>query len=82
MTTPHPFPDPNQSGGECVRDGRMEEFLRRELCTRKLVRVGAYSGGGCISKVQSYETDTGKVFLKQHSDPKVIGCDVAAVSGV
>ncbi len=30
-----------------------------------------WHGDGYISKCQSYETDSGNVFIKHHSDPKV-----------
>ena len=49
----------------------MEEFLARELATGKLKPLG--SAGGCVSATQSYETDTGKVFVKSNDDRKVYG---------
>lgn len=48
----------------------MEEFLRRELGTTKLHRIGAASG--FISSGNSYETDSGKVFVKFNGDSEVI----------
>lgn len=48
----------------------MEEFLRKELGTTKLHHVGASSG--IISSGSSYETDSGKVFVKFNSDNEVI----------
>uniref|UniRef100_A0A3P8VI10 protein-ribulosamine 3-kinase n=1 Tax=Cynoglossus semilaevis TaxID=244447 RepID=A0A3P8VI10_CYNSE len=41
----------------------MEEKLKKELGTRKLKSTG-YAGSGCVSEGQSYDTDTGKVFVK------------------
>ncbi|KAI7789531.1 ketosamine-3-kinase [Triplophysa rosa] len=41
----------------------MEALLKRELGTSLLKRAG-HSGGGCISEGQSYDTDTGRVFIK------------------
>ncbi|XP_072414428.1 ketosamine-3-kinase isoform X2 [Chiloscyllium punctatum] len=41
----------------------MENLLKRELNTVRLKQLG-YAGGGCISQGQSYETDTGRVFVK------------------
>lgn len=55
--------------GRAVQKG-MEEFLKRELSTSRLRRLGR-SGGGCISDGQSYETDSGKVFVKYNTDSKV-----------
>ena len=48
----------------------MEEVLKRELSTVQLVALGR-SGGGCISDGQSYQTDSGKVFVKYNTDSKV-----------
>ena len=47
----------------------MEELLRRELRTYRLERLGGSRGG--ISAGESYETDSGKVFVKVNSDSKV-----------
>uniref|UniRef100_UPI00398EED84 ketosamine-3-kinase isoform X1 n=2 Tax=Pristiophorus japonicus TaxID=55135 RepID=UPI00398EED84 len=41
----------------------MENVLKRELNTSGLRALG-YAGGGCISQGQSYETDSGRVFVK------------------
>lgn len=41
----------------------MEALLKRELATSVLKSTG-HSGGGCISEGQSYDTDTGRVFVK------------------
>lgn len=41
----------------------MEAKLKRELGTSMLKATG-HSGGGCISEGQSYDTDTGRVFVK------------------
>ncbi|XP_062930348.1 ketosamine-3-kinase isoform X4 [Mobula hypostoma] len=41
----------------------MENVLKRELNTARLKGFG-YAGGGCISQGQSYETDSGRVFVK------------------
>ncbi|XP_067860398.1 ketosamine-3-kinase-like [Heptranchias perlo] len=41
----------------------MESLLKRELNTAVLRELG-YAGGGCISQGQSYETDSGRVFVK------------------
>ncbi|XP_004071440.1 ketosamine-3-kinase [Oryzias latipes] len=41
----------------------MEAKLKKELGTSKLKATG-HSGGGCISEGQSYDTDSGKVFVK------------------
>ena len=47
----------------------MEEFLKRELATSKLSCLGRSSG--CISNGESYETESGRVFVKCNNDPKV-----------
>ena len=47
----------------------MEALLRRELSTTEVVALGR-SSGGCISDGRSFETDSGKVFVKHNSDPK------------
>ncbi|TKS92044.1 Ketosamine-3-kinase [Collichthys lucidus] len=41
----------------------MEAKLKKELGTAVLKSTG-HSGGGCISDGQSYDTDTGRVFVK------------------
>ncbi|XP_056432761.1 ketosamine-3-kinase isoform X2 [Gadus chalcogrammus] len=41
----------------------MEAMLKKELGTSMLKYTG-YSGGGCISEGQSYDTDNGRVFVK------------------
>ncbi|XP_041673004.1 ketosamine-3-kinase [Cheilinus undulatus] len=41
----------------------MEAKLKKELGTSMLKATG-HSGGGCISEGQSYDTDTGRVFVK------------------
>ncbi|XP_062389204.1 ketosamine-3-kinase [Sardina pilchardus] len=41
----------------------MEAQLKKELGTSTLKATG-YSGGGCISEGQSYDTDNGRVFVK------------------
>ncbi|XP_038558234.1 ketosamine-3-kinase [Micropterus salmoides] len=41
----------------------MEAKLKKELGTAMLRPTG-HSGGGCISEGQSYDTDTGRVFVK------------------
>ncbi|XP_034751196.1 ketosamine-3-kinase isoform X2 [Etheostoma cragini] len=41
----------------------MEDKLKKELGTAMLKSTG-HSGGGCISEGQSYDTDTGRVFVK------------------
>ncbi|XP_029015974.1 ketosamine-3-kinase isoform X1 [Betta splendens] len=41
----------------------MEAKLKKELGTTLLKSTG-HSGGGCISEGQSYDTDTGRVFVK------------------
>ncbi len=41
----------------------MEELLKKELGTSKLVACGS-GGGGCISSGESYDTDSGRVFVK------------------
>ncbi|ROL53087.1 Ketosamine-3-kinase [Anabarilius grahami] len=41
----------------------MEALLKRELGTSVLKSTG-HSGGGCISEGQSFDTDTGRVFVK------------------
>ena len=47
----------------------MEALLRRELSTTGVVALGR-SSGGCISDGRSFDTDSGKVFVKHNSDPK------------
>lgn len=41
----------------------MEAKLKKELGTSVLKATG-HSGGGCISEGQSYDTDSGRVFVK------------------
>ncbi|XP_061567662.1 ketosamine-3-kinase [Cololabis saira] len=41
----------------------MEAKIKKELGTSMLKATG-HSGGGCISEGQSYDTDTGRVFVK------------------
>lgn len=41
----------------------MEAKLKKELGTTMLKSTG-HSGGGCISEGQSYDTDSGRVFVK------------------
>ena len=41
----------------------MEAKLKKELGTTMLKSTG-HAGGGCISEGQSYDTDTGRVFVK------------------
>lgn len=48
----------------------MEALLRKELPTTALRCLGR-SGGGCISDGQSYEVDSGRVFVKYNADEKV-----------
>lgn len=49
----------------------MEKILKTELKTSVLKAFGG-SGGGYISQGQSYETDTGRVFVKVNHKPQVI----------
>uniref|UniRef100_A0A8D0GPH0 protein-ribulosamine 3-kinase n=1 Tax=Sphenodon punctatus TaxID=8508 RepID=A0A8D0GPH0_SPHPU len=42
----------------------MEKLLKTELKTSLLKAFGGSAGGGCISQGQSYETDSGRVFVK------------------
>lgn len=48
----------------------MEKILKAELKTSLLKAFGS-SGGGCISQGQSYETDSGRVFVKINHKPQV-----------
>ncbi|KAK7939150.1 hypothetical protein WMY93_002476 [Mugilogobius chulae] len=41
----------------------MESKLKQELGTSILKPTG-HSGGGCISEGQSYDTDSGRIFVK------------------
>ncbi|XP_034046921.1 ketosamine-3-kinase [Thalassophryne amazonica] len=41
----------------------MEAKLKKELGT-SVLKLAGHSGGGCISDGQSYDTDTGRVFVK------------------
>lgn len=47
----------------------MEEFIRAQLNTNVLKRIGRESGG-CISSGSAYQTDNRKIFVKQNSKPK------------
>ena len=47
----------------------MEALLQKELASSRVVSLGR-GGGGCISNGQSYETDSGRVFVKRNSDQK------------
>ncbi|XP_035417748.1 ketosamine-3-kinase isoform X2 [Cygnus atratus] len=47
----------------------MEAALKRELGTTVL-RATGHSGGGCISQGQSYETDSGRVYVKSNAKPE------------
>uniref|UniRef100_A0A672K6D9 Uncharacterized protein n=1 Tax=Sinocyclocheilus grahami TaxID=75366 RepID=A0A672K6D9_SINGR len=51
----------------------MEALLKRELGTSLLKSTG-HSGGGCISEGQSFDTDTGRVFVKINHKNEVIAC--------
>ena len=50
----------------------MEALLRRELSLTVLKPLGRASGG-CISDGVSYETDSGRIFVKHNVDQKVGG---------
>lgn len=41
----------------------MEAKLKKELGT-SMLRSAGHSGGGCVSQGQSYDTDSGRVFVK------------------
>ncbi|XP_035254336.1 ketosamine-3-kinase-like isoform X3 [Anguilla anguilla] len=41
----------------------MEALLKKELGT-SMLKASGHSGGGCISEGQSYDTDSGRVFVK------------------
>ena len=49
----------------------MEALLQKELASSRVVSLGR-GGGGCISDGRSYETDSGRVFVKRNSDQKAI----------
>ena len=49
----------------------MEAKLKKELGTAMLKSTG-HSGGGCISEGQSYDTDTGRVFVKINHKSEVL----------
>ena len=49
----------------------MEAMLKKELGTSMLKYTG-YSGGGCISEGQSYDTDNGRVFVKINHKSQVL----------
>ncbi|KAK6192843.1 hypothetical protein SNE40_004244 [Patella caerulea] len=44
----------------------MEELLKKELNTEKVVLLGS-SSGGCINDAKTYDTDQGKVFVKTNT---------------
>lgn len=48
----------------------LEELLRRELDT-SILRSAGRSGRGCISDGCTYETDSGRVFVKINRKPEV-----------
>ena len=48
----------------------MEALLKKELPTTALKCLGR-GGGGCISNGQSYEVDSGRIFVKHNVDKKV-----------
>lgn len=48
----------------------MEAKLKKELGTSTLKSTG-HSGGGCISEGQSYDTDSGRVFVKTNHKSEV-----------
>lgn len=48
----------------------MEAKLKKELGTSMLKCTG-HSGGGCISEGQSYDTDSGRVFVKVNHKSEV-----------
>ena len=47
----------------------MEALLQKELGSSRVVSLGRCSGD-CISDGQSYETESGKVFVKRNKDQK------------
>ena len=49
----------------------MEALLKRELGTSTL-KVSGHSGGGCISDGLSYDTDSGRVFVKINHKSQVL----------
>lgn len=49
----------------------MEEKLKKELGTTLLKSTGR-AGGGCISEGQSFDTDTGRVFVKINHKSEVL----------
>jgi protein-ribulosamine 3-kinase len=49
---------------------KMETMLKSALNTSMLKRTGQ-SGGGCINQGEAYITDSGTVFVKSNSKPKV-----------
>lgn len=49
----------------------MEAKLKKELETSILNPTG-HSGGGCISEGRSYDTDTGRVFVKINHKSEVL----------
>lgn len=53
----------------------MEAKLKKELGTAMLKPTG-HSSGGCISEGQSYDTDTGRVFVKiNHKSEVTVNID-------
>ena len=48
----------------------MEEIIKSSLGTGTLKCIGR-AGGGCISNAMSYQTDSGKVFVKYNTKPEV-----------
>ena len=55
----------------CPRStSRMEELLRKELSATVVKSLGR-SSGGCISDGQSFEVDSGRIFVKHNVDKNV-----------
>ena len=48
----------------------MEKLLKAELSVSTLRSLGR-PAGGCISNGESYETDSGRIFVKYNGDDKV-----------
>ncbi|XP_053707368.1 ketosamine-3-kinase [Synchiropus splendidus] len=62
----------------------MEAQLKRELGTSMLKSAG-HSGGGCISQGQSYDTDSGRVFVKinhQSEAKKMFDGELASLDAI
>lgn len=55
----------------------MEAKLKKELGTAMLKPTG-HSGGGCISEGQSYDTDSGRVFVKINHKSEVFDYNYSA----